>query len=462
LQGNQNASLGAEAQLGKKPIVAANNYTANIYPRGSTVLNMMRHILGDDGWWKTIHHYLDVHQFNNVEANDLKVAAEEATGQNLDWFFDQWIYKSGHPIYDVSYIYDAESKLVRMKVVQLQDRDSMTSTFKMPIEVELTMPDGLRHVETIRNFDSSQTFTFVAPQKPLNVIFDKGNTILKELRIQKSPEEWVYQLQHSLEAIERSEAAQALGSRSYAGLPSVINALAHTVSSDSFWASRMYALTALAVVSDSLKTYEQLVQTTASHDPNPDVRQNAVGLSLRMANHASAETIATAALLDSSYRIHGNAIRVLYRLDPAAGTTAAIQALGQKSPRDNLRYASVEVLSESKTESGLDRLIAMIGERNVPKNSRWNIIDAIGDNAQVDSAKVFTVLWNLTHNGDRDIRVTALNNLANHGGEATRLALQSARSEHSDMKEFFDELDKRMQTRLTKERNATGAATLPR
>ncbi len=450
LQGNQNASLAAEAQLGKKPIVAANNYTANIYPRGSTVLNMMRHILGDEGWWKTIHHYLDVHQFNNVEANDLKVAAEEATGQNLDWFFDQWIYKSGHPIYDVTYNYEPTNHLVRMQVVQTQERDSMTSTFKMPIDVELTMADGSRHLETVRNFDSSQTFTFAANQKPLNVIFDKGNTILKELHIQKSQEEWVYQLQHSTDAIERSEAAEALGSRSYAGIPTVMNALAHTATSDSFWAPRMYALTSLAAVSDSLKTYERLVANSAAHDVNPDVRQAAVGLSTHMSDRTTARQIAMGALQDSSYRINGLGVRALYRLDPGAGTTAAIASLSQKSPRDNVRYAAVDVLSESKSEADLDRLIAMIGERNLPKYSRWHIIDAIGDNATVDSAKVYTVLWNLTHNGDRDIRVTALNNLANHGGPATLQTLEAARPEHPDMKDFFDELEKRMQTRFAK------------
>jgi len=452
MQGSQNAALGAEAQLGKKPIVATNNYTANIYPRGATVLNMMRHVLGDEGWWKSIHHYLDAHQFNNVEANDLNIAAQEATGQNLDWFFEQWLYKDGHPIYNVSYNFEPDNKLVRMKVVQMQDRDSMTGTFKMPIDIELTMPDGSKNIQTIRDSDSSQTFTLLASQKPLNVIFDKGNAILKEAHIEKAVEEWVYQLLHASEAIERSQAAQALGSRSYAELPSVLQALATTAVRDSFWAPRMYALTSLAIVSDSLRSYEQLVANAAAHDPNPEVRLAAVNLATRLADRTTARKIAIQALQDSSYRINSTGIRILYRLDPAAGTAAAIAALSQKSPRDNVRSAAIDILSESKSESGLDRLIAMIGERNIPKNTRWHIIDAIGDNWYVDSAKVSNVLWNLTHNGDRDIRVTALNNLANHGDEITRRSLQAARPEHPDMKEFFDELDKRMKDRFDKEK----------
>ena len=87
---------------------------------------MLHHILGDSGWWTSINHYLDVHQFQPVEANDWKMAVEEATGQNVEWFFDEWLYKSGHPVFDVTYNYDDAAKVLHMTVTQTQKRDTLT------------------------------------------------------------------------------------------------------------------------------------------------------------------------------------------------------------------------------------------------------------------------------------------------------------------------------------------------
>ncbi len=234
MQGAQNAGIGAETSLGKKPIVAINNYTANHYPRGAATLNMIRHILGDSGWWHSIHHYLDVHQFQPVVTQDFKMAIEEATGQNLAWFFDEWVYKSGHPIYDVTYNYDEAAKMLHMTVTQTQKHDTLTGTFKMPVDVELTMPDGSTVMQTLHVQDSSQQFDIPSPQKPMIVIFDKGNTIIKELKIHKTPDEWIDQLSLSKRAIERSQAALAMLPDSVGKDPRAFEALKYAAVHDEF------------------------------------------------------------------------------------------------------------------------------------------------------------------------------------------------------------------------------------
>jgi aminopeptidase N len=389
-----------------------------------------------------------MHKFNNVEANDLKIAAEEATGQNLSWFFDQWLYKDGHPIYDVTEKYEPENALVRMIVNQTQPRDSMTGTFKMPIDVEIVFEDGSTDIQTIRDQDSTQTFTLICPKKPVNVIFDKGNSTLKDVHVHKSVNEWLYQLQHSVPAIERSEAAQELGSGDYAGDASVIDALAKTASGDKFWATRSYALTSLAHVTDSLKGYEKLVVDEATKDPNPDVRQNAVWLLLRLSDHALALQAALDAVNDSSYQIHGSAIRVVNKLDRKRGYELALKALGEKAPRDNIRYAAIGILRETKSEEALDRLITLIGERNIPKRTRWETINAIGDFAEFDSVKTYTALWNLTKNGDREIINTAYNRLGDIGGEQTLLRIKLEAANHPDLSESFMNIRERMHKRL--------------
>ncbi|MGG2357290.1 M1 family aminopeptidase, partial [Salmonella enterica] len=64
---------------------------------------MLRYVVGDEVYKKTIPYYLKKHQFDNVETNDLCRAFMETSGINLDWFFDEWIYRSGTPTYTVSY-----------------------------------------------------------------------------------------------------------------------------------------------------------------------------------------------------------------------------------------------------------------------------------------------------------------------------------------------------------------------
>ncbi len=49
-----------------------------------------------------------------METNDFEAAIEEATGQNLYWFFDQWVYKAGYPVFDVSYEWSDTAKAVRL------------------------------------------------------------------------------------------------------------------------------------------------------------------------------------------------------------------------------------------------------------------------------------------------------------------------------------------------------------
>ena len=94
-----------------------------------------RFVLGDEGFWRTMNRYVSDHEYDVVETADLKGAVYDATGQGLDWFFDQWIDHGGHPDYKVRYDYDNRDRVVRMTVEQTQEVDSVTPLFRMPVEI---------------------------------------------------------------------------------------------------------------------------------------------------------------------------------------------------------------------------------------------------------------------------------------------------------------------------------------
>ena len=93
------------------------------YAKGGCVLHMLRGLLGDEAWWKGIRDYVAKNKFQVVETDDFRKAMEEASGKDLKWFFDQWLYKAGHPELKVRWHYEDADKTVRVKVEQTQKLD---------------------------------------------------------------------------------------------------------------------------------------------------------------------------------------------------------------------------------------------------------------------------------------------------------------------------------------------------
>ena len=81
--------------------------TATPIPRGAACCTCCGFELGDEQFWRAIRRYVEVNQFRTVETADLRIAIEDATGQGLNWFFDQWLHQGGHPEFNVSWDYDS-------------------------------------------------------------------------------------------------------------------------------------------------------------------------------------------------------------------------------------------------------------------------------------------------------------------------------------------------------------------
>lgn len=123
-----------------------------------------------------------------METADLKIALEEATGQGLGWFFDQWLYHGGHPEFHVSWRWDEAAKQVQVVVKQTQTVDEITPLFRTAVEIELGGLDQplLRKVTVSKK---EETFHFDAPREPAYVCFDPSDWILKKLDFPKGKDE---------------------------------------------------------------------------------------------------------------------------------------------------------------------------------------------------------------------------------------------------------------------------------
>lgn len=252
---NQQAYFQAWNQGNRRPIVT-NRYSdpdavfdAYAYPRGGAVLSMLRFTLGEDQFWKAINHYVKKNQWQNVETSDLSAAIEETTGQNLEWFFDEWVYRMGHPEFEITSSYDG-AKSLKLNVKQTQKPDEKRpwfhspDFFTMPVDVAITTASGEKvHRVWIDKLETE--FTFEVDSKPLIVNFDRGNYIIKQVKFNRSDDELAYQLLHDSDTMGRVLAAISL--KGHPG-ESVAKALGDAATHDAFWGARIEAIKGLAEV----------------------------------------------------------------------------------------------------------------------------------------------------------------------------------------------------------------------
>jgi aminopeptidase N len=188
-------------------------FDATLYKKGALILHMLRETVGDEMFWKALNKYLNENQNKVVETSDLERAFEETTGQQLNWFFDQWVYKAGFPELRVRSLYEPRTRVLNLDVTQTQVPDATTpAIFRLPVEIELATAQGNR-TERIEITERHQKFTFKLDGKPLLIRFDKGERILKKLDFPQPTARLAYQLSHSSDAIGRLEAVEALASK---------------------------------------------------------------------------------------------------------------------------------------------------------------------------------------------------------------------------------------------------------
>ncbi len=157
------------------------NY-AITYMKGSCVLHMLRYTLGDDAFFPALKAYatdtVDF-KYKSATVEDFKNKMESETGQQLDWFFDEWVYKPDHPIYQNEYgIYTKPIGSWTVQFIAKQVVQPALPYFQMPIELKINFNNGTDTLIRVFNSFNNQFFTFDFNKKPVQLIFDPNNDIL--------------------------------------------------------------------------------------------------------------------------------------------------------------------------------------------------------------------------------------------------------------------------------------------
>ncbi len=163
---------------------------------------------GEEPFFKTISHFLHHYAFDVVDTADFIRSVKTVTGQNLDWFFDQWLFKPGHPVFEVRSEWDEEAKAVRLQVKQVQDFSRGVPVFRVPIVIKLVTARATERRQ-IWVDKKEETFELPVAEKPLLVRFDSDNVLIKEVTFARGLGELIFQLKND-DVLGRMDAASAL------------------------------------------------------------------------------------------------------------------------------------------------------------------------------------------------------------------------------------------------------------
>jgi len=327
-------------------------YVGNVYDKSGWVLHMLREQLGDEAFFRALKHYLEANRLRNVVTADLVKAVEESSGTNVDQFFDQWIYGAGAPRFRVRSTYDAAEKKISLTVTQTQKVEGRVGLFRVPVEIAVTTSSGEK-LFPVEISKAEETFSFAVDGPPLMVLFDKGDKILKSLDFQKTPEEWILQLQTASDVPDRADAAVALGNLK--DNDDVTGALGKAARQDKFWGVREEALRALGRENSPASRKQVLA---ALSNEQPWVRQVAVEQLGHFQNDGDvAKRLQNIYKDDKSYSVRGAALQSLAQAKANGVAGLLEKTLTTSSPDDVLRQSALRAMGALGDDSVVPSLV---------------------------------------------------------------------------------------------------------
>jgi aminopeptidase N len=354
--GNARNYFGEDKERYRRPIVTnvykepSDIFDRHLYEKGSTVLHMLRYVLGDELWWRSIKTYVEDNRGKSVETLDLINAIEKATGRNMRWFFDQWIFKAGHPEYKVTYTWDPKKKEASVWIVQSHRTDPETGLFKMPLVFEFELPNGRRKQFKEMVEKKEQTFTWKLDKEPRLFRFDPGNWVLKHVTVVKPRKMWFYQLEHDRDPMGRIAAAHQLAK---VGSQEAVEALARALEGERFWGVQIEIAKCLADT-ETEEAYRALVK--ALKIKNVKARRAVVESVGSFRRPQNLEVLKGALEAKDSYFVPVAACQAVGKARTKGSRALLEHYLKVDSWNDWIRQGAIDGLAALNSESVIDRI----------------------------------------------------------------------------------------------------------
>lgn len=314
------------------------------YQKGGRILHMLRTFVGDDAFFKSLNKYLTDNKFGNGNAHKLRLAFEEVTGKDLNWFFNQWYFGSGHPKVEISYGYDAPTQTAKVYIKQTQAGDKI---FKLPMAIDVYHgANKKRYNVWVEN--KADTFSFAVASKPDLINVDADRNTLMEKKDDKTLTEFIHQYNYAGKYLDRRDALESAQKNIYD--PAAYSLLVKALT-DPYYRIRLRAMTHLGTTKLDDAAISK-IESIAKNDDHAVARAAAIDVLAKLKKD-SYKDLFIKGTRDSSYSVAGASLEALGQIDGPQAFAISKQLLKDDN-RGRMAIAMTNVTIKYGDESSFD------------------------------------------------------------------------------------------------------------
>ena len=283
-------------------------FDGHTYQKGGRILHMLRNYIGDKAFFTSLKLYLETNKYTDVEMHQLRLACEKVTGEDLNWFFNQWFYSKGHPKLNINYSYDDSLKMQTVTIEQMQDL-KITPIYKLPLNIDIYV-NGKVETKKVVIDKVLNEFSFDVASKPDLVNFDADKMLLCEkVDNHESIVDWAFMYEHAPRYLDRYEAIKKMAkSDDDAAIKAITQAL-----NDKYPYLRR---TAIQGIKKATKTNADEVKTKlldlAKNDNDSRVRGDAIeALAKYFKDEETVKAVIISGVAEESYYVIGKSLSSL-------------------------------------------------------------------------------------------------------------------------------------------------------
>jgi len=375
---------------------------------------MLRRELGDELFFEGVRRYLERHAHGIVETTDLMRALEEVSGRSLERFFDDWVYRAGHP--DIKVKVSWEDGLLSVSLKQKQKGDNVPSAFSLPLEIEVVDKQGrrTRHEKLVSEEQGALSLELEA--RPKFVVFDPDFRVIGSVSLDAPGDMLRSQLREGSTAYARFSAAEALARRDE---PPTIRSLGEAARDEKeAWMVRAEAAHALGKIRAE-EAFAELAELARTE--HPKVRRAVMSALGSFKKPEAATVLAAIARKDPSYLVEAEAARALGRTKQAAALRPLLAMVDRQSWGDVIRAGALDGMGALRDEAALEPVLQR-SAYGYPTRGRRAAIAALASLS--DARRVREHLENLLDDRDPHLRIEVVAALERLGDPRARGALR--------------------------------------
>ncbi|PQL96036.1 M1 family aminopeptidase [Apibacter adventoris] len=299
-------------------------FDAVTYNKGGLILHMLRKYLGDDAFFTGLNKYLKNNEYKATEAHHLRLALEEVSGKDLNWFFNQWYYGNGHPKLKATYSLDESKKLIKIEILQTQE-----PKFQFPLDIDVyENGKSTKHQVWAKAIENN---SFEIPYKsiPQLVNINPDDILLCEIIEDKTTDQYIFQYKNTPEYHSKIEAINKLADVQISN-KKALETLLQAITTDKYEGIRKLAISKL-------------------DETNPTVKQKSASILEKVLN------------TETQTPVQAEAIKQLANIDAAKYSKTFIKFSSSKSY--SVKAACIEALLQTNKEAALE-IINNIDDKN--------------------------------------------------------------------------------------------------